>query len=116
MNSIDKLRNALSLPVESSEKDFNPWRRVTDNFSMESITWIIKLYENREDQLGILERIELACTKKEHQSKRLFFNILRDEILLGDYVNMSIPYSHHNWEDYYDPSKHTPQNMKSSKP
>ena len=103
MNSIDKLRNALSLPVESSEKDFNPWRRVTDDFSTKSIKWIITLYENREDQLGILERIEQACTKKEHQSRLSFFKMLRDEILAGDYVNMSIRYSHHNWGENYDP-------------
>ena len=89
----EKLRKTLSLPVESSPIDFNPWRKVTDNFCRNGILFYVKLYDNREDQLRLVERIELACTKYERKSLEEFFTKLRIYILDGGYVNNSIPYT-----------------------
>lgn len=89
----EKLRQTLSLPVESSPIDFNPWRKVTDNFSTEAILFYVRLYNKREDQMRLLERIELACTKYERKSRGEFFTKLRLAIRGGGYVNNSLQYT-----------------------
>lgn len=89
----EKLRKTLSMPVESSPIDFNPWRKVTDNFSPKAIVFYVRLYNKREDQMRLVERIELACTKAEHKSREEFFTKLRMSIRSGGYVNNSLGYT-----------------------
>lgn len=102
MSLINKIRLRLSLPVESSAKDFNPWRKVTNNFSEKTIERYIRLYETREDQLGLLERIEKACTRAEHGEHQRFFILLRANICEGDYVPQSVVYYHYTGENMPD--------------
>ena len=112
MTLTDRVKTTLSLPVESSPIDFNPWRKVTDNFSEKSITFFVMLYKNRQDQLRLIERIEKACTRNEYKKLADFFLRLRNHIREGSYVNQSIPYSHTiddvvygttgEWQDYRD--------------
>ena len=90
----DKLRKSLALPEESSPIDFNPWRKVTDNFSTRAIVFYVRLYNKREDQMRLVERIELACTKQERKEREEFFTKLRLYIRSGGYVNNSISYGH----------------------
>lgn len=99
MTTMEKLRNALSLPVESSDVDFNPWRKVTNNFSMNAIDWYINLYSTREDQLRLLERVKRACTMKEYEKLRDFFELTDKQIRAGRYVINSMGYEHIN-RDY----------------
>lgn len=94
MTKMEKLKNALSLPVESSDVDFNPWRKVTDGFSKQEILWYVYLYSNREDQLRLVERIKRACTKNELHNLCDFFDWLVDNIRNGDYVVNSTPFMH----------------------
>ncbi len=89
MTLKEKIFSFFSLQVESSAKDFNPWRNVTDNYSNNVILFYIKLYRDRESQLALLERIQSACTKEEHEGHRVCFDMLKDQILYGDYVPLS---------------------------
>lgn len=102
MSLINKIRLRLSLPVESSAKDFNPWRKVTNNFSEKTIERYIRLYVTREDQLGLLDRIEKACTKAEHREHQRFFLQLKANICEGDYVPQSVVYYHYSGEKMPD--------------
>lgn len=44
-----KVKARLNMSVKNSAFDFNPWRKVTDNFSPNTILWYVKLYKTRED-------------------------------------------------------------------
>ena len=96
MSVLDKIKTSVSIPVESSAKDFNPWRKVTDGFSEDSIIFYVRLYHTREEQLQLLERIKRACTKKEYEANEKFFRFLKESILEGEYVPLSGGYSHRN--------------------
>ena len=78
------------LHVESSPVDFNPWRKITDNFSENTIKWYVGLFSTREDQLRLLERIEKACTKQEYKAHASFFNTQKLTIRGGFYVGTSM--------------------------
>lgn len=94
MTTKELLKSALSLPVESSDVDFNPWRKVTNNFSTNAIDWYINLYTTREDQLRLLERIKRACSKKEFEERRNYFELTEKHIRAGEYVVNSMGYEH----------------------
>lgn len=93
MSLTESVKASLSLPVESSPIDFNPWRKVTDNFSSKAIIFYVRLYDSREEQMRLVERIELACTKDEVKHREEFFTKLRMYIRSGGFVNNSIGYS-----------------------
>lgn len=94
MSKLDKVKARLNMPVESSAIDFNPWRKVTDNFSPNTILWYIKLYKTREDQLRLLQRITKACTPDEYMAYEHYFTEMERYIRMGDTVNRSISYQH----------------------
>lgn len=94
LSKWDKVKARLNMPVESSAIDFNPWRKVTDNFSPNTILWYIKLYKTREDQLRLLERITKACTPDEYMAYERYFTEMERYIRMGDTVNRSISYQH----------------------
>lgn len=94
LSKWDKVKARLNMPVESSAVDFNPWRKVTDNFSPNTILWYIKLYKTREDQLRLLERITKACTPDEYMAYEHYFTEMERYIRMGDTVNRSISYQH----------------------
>lgn len=89
---FERVKKLLSLPVESSPVDFNPWRKVTDDFSENAIQWYVDLYTTRQDQLRLLERIERACTKAEYAMHQGFFDYLKMFIRGGNYVTNSMGY------------------------
>lgn len=89
----ERVRRFFSLPIESSEVDFNPWRKVTDGFYESTIMWYVDQYLTREDQLRLLERIKRACTKTELAARQNFFDKLDLFIRNGRYVNNSKSYS-----------------------
>lgn len=92
MTFFEKVKKWLSLPVESSAVDFNPWRKVTDNFSESAIRWYVDLYTTRQDQLRLLERIERACTKDEYAMHQGFFNSMKLYIRGGYRLTNSLGY------------------------
>ena len=94
LSKWDKVKARLNMPVESSDVDFNPWRKVTDNFSPNTILWYIKLYKTREDQLRLLERITKACTPDEYMVYERYFTEMERYIRMGNTVNRSIGYQH----------------------
>lgn len=94
LSKWDKVKARLNMPVESSAVDFNPWRKVTDNFSPNTILWYIKLYKTREDQLRLLERITKACTPDEYMVYERYFTEMERYIRMGNTVNRSIGYQH----------------------
>ena len=94
LSKWDKVKARLNMSVESSAIDFNPWRKVTDNFSPNTILWYIKLYKTREDQLRLLERITKACTPDEYMAYEHYFTEMERYIRMGDTVNRSISYQH----------------------
>ena len=59
------------------EANMNPWRVVTNNFSRSSIENYIRLYDEPEDQLALLKRIEEACPKKEYATHESDFEDIR---------------------------------------
>lgn len=86
MTLKEKIFRFFSLPVESSARDFNPWRNVTDNYSEKVIRFYIALYNDRGNQMGLLERIKSACTKEEYMSHKISFAKLEGEVRWGKYV------------------------------
>ena len=98
MTVVEKIKSRLSLPVESSAVDFNPWRNITDHFSSGTIKWYLMLYSTREDQLALLKRIEKACTKEEYNQRRSFFKSLEGAIRYGDFIFLSDIYCHNDYD------------------
>lgn len=94
LSKWDKVKARLNMPVESSAIDFNPWRKVTDNFSPNTILWYVRLYKTREDQLRLLKRITSACTTKEYLDNEHYFTEMERHIRMGDTVTRSISYRH----------------------
>lgn len=94
LSKWDKVKARLNMPVESSAIDFNPWCKVTDDFSPNTILWYIKLYKTREDQLRLLERITKACTPDEFRANEHYFTEMERYIRMGNTVNRSLSYRH----------------------
>ena len=86
MTLKEKIFRFFSLPVESSARDFNPWRNVTDNYSEKVIKFYITLYTDRQSQIELLERIESACTKDEYKAHKDMFDQLDYDVHWGAYV------------------------------
>lgn len=89
MTLKEKIFRFFSLPVESSSRDFNPWRNVTNNYSYKVIRFYVTLYKDRQSQLALLERVKSACTKEEYKAHKDSFEYLESEILGGIYVPLS---------------------------
>lgn len=104
------------LHVESSPIDFNPWRKVTDNFSENTIKWYVELYSTREDQLRLLERIEKACTKQEYKIHASFFRAQKMTIRGGFYVGASMSYPQVYGHSMYPHSAHDMQYVTAGEP
>lgn len=100
MTLKEKIFRFFSLPVESSARDFNPWRNVTNNYSYKVIRFYITLFKDRRSQLELLERIKSACTKEEFASHKYDFAELEDEILYGEHMLSSCFYADNDvdWE------------------
>ena len=92
MTLKEKVFYFFSLPVESSAKDFNPWRNVTDNYSEKAIKFYVTLYEDRQSQLDLFDRIKNACTKEELKAHKESFERLEDYIRWGGYIISSGDY------------------------
>lgn len=88
----NKIKTFFGLKVYSTDTDYNPWRMVTDGFSENTIRWYVSLYPDSDDQLQLLERIEKACTKVEHQKHAQFFIGLKVQIQQGNYDTTSMRY------------------------
>ena len=88
----NKIRSFLGMKVYSAEIGYNPWRMITDGFSENTIRWYVSLYPDSDDQLQLLERIESACTKEEHQKHAQFFIGLKVQIERGNYDSTSMRY------------------------
>ena len=89
MTLKEKIFRFFSLPVESSARDFNPWRNVTNDYSCKVIHFYITLYKDRDSQMALLERIKSACTKEEYMVHKDCFEKLESQILRGNYVPLS---------------------------
>lgn len=89
MTLKEKIFRFFSLPVESSARDFNPWRNVTNNYSYKVIRFYVTLYKDRKSQLALLGRIKSACTKEEYKTHKDSFEYLESEVLGGLYVPLS---------------------------
>jgi len=88
----NKIKIFFGLKVYGTDTAYNPWRKVTDGFSENTIKWYVSLYPDSDDQLQLLERIEKACTKEEHQKHAQFFIGLKMQIRQGNYDSTSMRY------------------------
>ena len=70
----------LDTDEERLEASMNPWKVITNNFSRSSIERYISVYNNTEDQMELLERIRLACPRKEYAAHESDFSDIKELI------------------------------------
>ncbi len=71
---------------EDTEARVNPWRVITNNFSRSSVEAYISLYDNADDQMALLERIEKACPPKEYATHANDFADIKRHISAVDFL------------------------------
>lgn len=65
---------------DGTEDRIGGWAEVTENFSPKAIEWLLSLYPNLQDRLGVLSLIEFACPDKLLEKKGFDITKIRLQI------------------------------------
>lgn len=80
------LRKLISYIANPEKEKVNPWGEVTDNYTFSVMESYVKLYREKEDQMGILKRLVNSCSGFERSTHQGDFNKLESRISSDEYL------------------------------